>query len=118
MYMYALALKMVPLMVALYYCALSCITSRVPQNSSASYDFMHYDSDPQPDPPESSSDEPNSHGTSCAGEIAMTRNSKCGTGVAFESKFAGTPIKCVCCERMDMDSLQPTMCSSEDQPCQ
>ena len=63
--------------------------SCVPQYPSASFDFINYDNDPTPDPPASSSDEPNSHGTSCAGEIAMTRNSKCGSGVAFESKFAG-----------------------------
>ena len=55
------------------------------QDSSASHDFVHYDNDPSPDP---SSDEPNSHGTGCAGEIAMTKNSQCGIGVAYGSKVA------------------------------
>ena len=64
----------------------------VPQYPSASYDFINYNSDPTPDPPLSSDDAPNSHGTSCAGEIAMTRDSKCGSGVAFNSKFAGRLI--------------------------
>ena len=29
------------------------------------------------------------HGTSCAGEIAMVRNDKCGVGVAYRSNIAG-----------------------------
>ena len=56
------------------------------QDSSASYDFAHYDSDPTPD---YSSDEPNRHGTSCAGEVGMARNSLCGVGVAHECKIGG-----------------------------
>ncbi len=55
------------------------------QESFASHDFMNDDNDPTPEP---SSDEPNSHGTSCAGEIAMTNNSLCGIGVAYGSKVA------------------------------
>ena len=58
------------------------------QDSFASYDFAHYDSDPYPDPPDDSSGETNSHGTSCAGEIAMVKNSQCGVGVAYKSKVA------------------------------
>lgn len=54
---------------------------------SASHDFVNNDDDPTPEP-SSSSDEPNSHGTGCAGEIAMLNNSKCGVGVAFQSKVA------------------------------
>ena len=55
------------------------------QDSSASHDFAHSDSDPSPD---DSSSEPNSHGTSCAGEIAMVKNSHCGVGVAYKSNVA------------------------------
>ena len=55
------------------------------QDSFASHDFIHYDSDPSPD---YSSSEPNSHGTSCAGEIAMVKNTQCGVGVAYNSKVA------------------------------
>ena len=58
------------------------------QDSFASYDFAQYDSDPSPDPPDDSSSEPNSHGTSCAGEIAMVKNSLCGVGVAYKSNVA------------------------------
>ena len=58
------------------------------QDSFASHDFIHYDSDPSPDAPDDSSSEPNSHGTSCAGEIAMVKNSRCGVGVAYNSKVA------------------------------
>ena len=57
------------------------------QDPSASYDFAHHDSDPTPD---YSSDEPNRHGTSCAGEVGMARNSLCGVGVAHECKIGGT----------------------------
>ena len=62
--------------------------SNMLQNSAASFDFAHHDDDPSPDPPDDSSSEPNSHGTSCAGEIAMVKNSQCGVGVAYKSKLA------------------------------
>ena len=55
------------------------------QNSAVSFDFAHLDGDPSPD---DSSSEPNSHGTKCAGEIAMVKNSQCGVGVAYNSKVA------------------------------
>ena len=61
---------------------------RLLQEVSASYDFAYDDSDPSPDPPDDSSSEPNSHGTSCAGEIAMVKNSQCGVGVAYKSNVA------------------------------
>ena len=33
---------------------------------------------------------PNSHGTRCAGEIAMrANNSKCGVGIAYEAQIGG-----------------------------
>ena len=51
----------------------------------ASHDFAHNDADPTPDP---SNDEPNSHGTGCAGEIAMVNNTLCGIGVAYQSNVA------------------------------
>ena len=60
------------------------------QDSFASFDFIHNDSDPTPDPPDSSSGQPNTHGTNVAGEIAMIKNSKCGAGVAFNSSITGT----------------------------
>ena len=81
------------------------------QDSSASYDFAHYDSDPTPD---YSSDEPNRHGTSCAGEVGMARNSLCGVGVAHECKIGGTsflisslPSLPLLCPSM---SVSPTLC--------
>ena len=53
------------------------------QDSQASYDYLHYDSDPTPD--NYYGEEPDEHGTSCAGEIAMVKdNSQCGVGVAYE----------------------------------
>ena len=52
------------------------------QDYYASYDFVDGDGDPSPS---TSSD---SHGTSCAGEIAMVKNSQCGIGVAYKSKVA------------------------------
>lgn len=57
------------------------------QDSKASWDFTEDDNDPTPSQP-SKSDEPNSHGTNCAGEIAMVKdNNKCGVGVAYESSI-------------------------------
>lgn len=57
------------------------------QNSLASYDYIHYDYDPTPD--HYYGDEPDEHGTSCAGEIAMVKNNgRCGVGVAYESSIA------------------------------
>ena len=58
------------------------------QDPFASFDFIHNDSDPTPDPPESY-DHYNTHGTNVAGEIAMIKNSKCGAGVAFNSSITG-----------------------------
>ena len=43
---------------------------------------MAGDSDPTPTGADS-------HGTKCAGVIAMGKNSYCGVGVAFESKIGG-----------------------------
>ena len=54
------------------------------QDSSASHDFIHYDSDPTPD---YDYDEPNTHGTECAGIVGMTRNSYCGVGVAYDANI-------------------------------
>ena len=52
------------------------------QDSSASYDFVHYDHDPTPD---YDSEEPNSHGTECSGVVGMASNSFCGIGVAHQA---------------------------------
>ena len=57
------------------------------QNREASYDFVYNDPDPTPD---SSND---SHGTSCAGEIAMIKDSACGVGVAYNCSIAGMSAK-------------------------
>lgn len=57
-----------------------------PQDPSASYDFVWNDRDPTPDENE---EEPNSHGTSCAGEIAMSRDCSCGVGVAYGCSIGG-----------------------------
>ncbi|CEF65591.1 Prohormone convertase 1 [Strongyloides ratti] len=53
--------------------------------SRASYDFNDDDNDPLP-----RMDDFNKHGTKCAGIIAMVaNNTKCGVGVAFNSKVGG-----------------------------
>ena len=54
------------------------------QDSQASRDFIHYDSDPTPD---WNSEEPNSHGTECAGVVGMARNGICGVGVAHDANI-------------------------------
>ncbi|KAI1732434.1 subtilase family domain-containing protein [Ditylenchus destructor] len=51
----------------------------------ASYDLNDDDDDPMP-----TLDEINSHGTRCAGEVAMAaNNSRCGVGVAYNAKIGG-----------------------------
>ena len=55
---------------------------------SISYDFNDNDPDPAPRVPKGANEYPNSHGTRCAGEIAMTpNNSFCGVGVAYGAKI-------------------------------
>ena len=55
---------------------------------SISYDFNDNDPDPAPRAPKGANEYPNSHGTRCAGEIAMTpNNSFCGVGVAYGAKI-------------------------------
>ena len=54
------------------------------QDSSASHDFVHYDSDPTPD---YDADEPNTHGTECAGVVGMSTNNYCGVGVAHDANI-------------------------------
>ena len=54
------------------------------QDPVGSHDWVDpEDNDPTPQ----NSDD--SHGTSCAGEVGMAKNSKCGIGVAYRSKIAG-----------------------------
>ena len=66
---------------------LECTEVLIIQDSGASYDFIHSDDDPTPDPPNSMSD--NGHGTACAGEVGMVKESACGVGVAYNSRIAG-----------------------------
>ena len=63
----------------------------ISQDSSASYDFVFNDSDPTPT--EYIGDEPDRHGTSCAGEVGMSKdNDKCGVGVAYGCKISGLKL--------------------------
>ncbi|XP_052829695.1 neuroendocrine convertase 2 [Octopus bimaculoides] len=56
-------------------------------NADASFDFSSHDPFPYPRYTDTWF---NSHGTRCAGEVAAKRdNSKCGVGVAYDSKVAG-----------------------------
>ena len=57
------------------------------QNSDVSYDMNDDDYDPSP---RKMKRQLNSHGTRCAGEIAMeANNEKCGVGVAFNAQIGG-----------------------------
>ena len=59
-----------------------------PQDSAASWDFANSDSDPTPD--NYGGDDPDSHGTSCAGEVGMAKdNGHCGVGVAYNARIGG-----------------------------
>lgn len=59
------------------------------QDPSISYDINNDRADPSPDQPLSRS----SHGTRCAGEIAMAANNgKCGVGVAFNARIGGIKL--------------------------
>ena len=59
-----------------------------PQDSAASWDFANGDSDPTPD--NYVGDDPDSHGTSCAGEVGMAKNNgHCGVGVAYNARIGG-----------------------------
>ncbi len=56
------------------------------QDSNASWDFAEGDNDPTPT--KYDGDEPDRHGTSCGGEIAMAKdNNQCGIGVAYNSSI-------------------------------
>ena len=56
------------------------------QHQLASWDFVN--NDPDPTPTNYNGEEPDTHGTSCAGEIAMAKdNNKCGVGVAYDSSI-------------------------------
>ncbi len=62
------------------------------QNSSIQADVADGDGNPFPNADGLGSRE--SHGTNCAGEIAMAKsNSHCGVGVAYNSQITGTPGK-------------------------
>ncbi|XP_054286623.1 neuroendocrine convertase 1-like [Macrosteles quadrilineatus] len=58
--------------------------------ANLSYDMTNNRAGSNPDP---SNGHPNSHGTKCAGEIAMVaNNNKCGVGVAYDAKVAGVKV--------------------------
>ena len=63
------------------------------QDPDISWDYnSDYKGDPDPSPraPSGEFDNPNSHGTRCAGEVSGARdNGVCGTGVAYDSMVAG-----------------------------
>ena len=52
------------------------------KDASVSYDYTSNTSDPSPL-------EGDSHGTQCAGVIAMSKNNLWGIGVAFDCKIGG-----------------------------
>ncbi|XP_014251843.1 neuroendocrine convertase 1-like [Cimex lectularius] len=59
-------------------------------NPEISYDFNDDDPDPTPRYDEKGS---NSHGTKCAGEIAMVANNKvCGVGIAYNASIGGLRV--------------------------
>ena len=61
------------------------------KDSSASYDFVHHDDDPTPE--KYSGEDPDDHGTMCAGVIGMVKNNHhCGVGVAYNAKVGGNGI--------------------------
>ncbi|XP_064404069.1 neuroendocrine convertase 2-like isoform X2 [Halichondria panicea] len=63
---------------------------------NASWDFAHDDNDPTPT--KYYGDEPDRHGTSCGGEIAMAKdNNQCGVGVAYNSNLG--------CLKVDLASV-------------
>jgi subtilisin family serine protease len=51
-------------------------------NAQLSFDFIGNDSDPTPE-------KGHTHGTECAGVIAMSKNKYCGIGVAYDSTLVG-----------------------------
>ena len=58
------------------------------QDSQASYDFIHNDRDPTPE--NYYGDDPDSHGTMCAGTVGMVKsNGYCGAGVAYSANIGG-----------------------------
>ena len=64
-------------------------------DSKISFDFNGNDDDPSP------ADATNSHGTRCAGEIAMRAdNHLCGVGVAYNATIGGKYIQCVSKKRL------------------
>lgn len=57
------------------------------QDPDISWDCNENDADPSP---RYDAHRRNSHGTRCAGEVAMSANNgKCGVGVAFNAKIGG-----------------------------
>lgn len=64
-----------------------CPSPLITQDPVISYDYNDDDSDPAPN---YSNQYVNSHGTKCAGEVAMAAdNNKCGVGVAFGARVGG-----------------------------
>ena len=75
----------------IYQFGLYCSWFLIVQDPSISWDYnsgKNGDPDPSPRKPSGAYDYPNSHGTRCAGEIAMIpNNSICGVGVAYGAKI-------------------------------
>ena len=65
--------------------ALSIAYVMFPKDQSVSHDFTTDTSDPTPF-------RGDNHGTECAGVVAMSKNTLCGIGVAFDSKIGGIII--------------------------
>ena len=54
--------------------------------------MVHHDDDPTPD--SYNEEAPHRHGTSCAGEVGMTKsNGNCGVGVAYNAKIGGIKVR-------------------------
>ena len=63
------------------------------QDTEASRDLVHHDSDPTPDRSYDGAD-PDRHGTNCAGIVGMVKsNSNCGVGVAYNAKIGGIKVR-------------------------
>ena len=67
-----------------------CVSRNI-KDPRASWDFVNNDGDPTPD--NYFGDEPDSHGTECAGQVGMVKdNGKCGVGIAHNSRIGGLKL--------------------------
>ena len=63
-----------------------CLSPRIPQWESGSYDFNDHEALPYPKLFD------DHHGTRCAGQVGAVKNNVCGVGIAYNSKVAGIRI--------------------------